>query len=188
MINKMKYSQGSPGVSRSFTSEGQRLQAKWRYRVDLKAFMAECETNYLRFCKLLPLLEEAGRELQIALSPCKSGHVRLSVLETTPFTTLLGVQWDGADKPTWLRAPAMRARIYHDAQLAEVVACDRVCTIPPRHSYPNARMFQPDEKAQWNRFFGELLAACLSRGYRMAKQLEPGGGTAPAADLLPGGV
>lgn len=155
-----------------------------RYKVDLKGFMAECETNYFRLRKLLPLLVE-GRELHIAMSPGNTARVVVAVLETTLFTTLIGVrqQGGGSAEVPWLVAPAMRVRLYHDAKLAEVVACDRATQVWPRHHYPNERMFQPDEKAQWNRFLGEWLAALLDGGYRLVADGEPAD-AAPRATAL----
>jgi uncharacterized protein len=55
-------------------------------------------------------------------------------------------------------------RLYHDANLAEVVKCQRYRQFAPRYEYPNIDMHQIDEKAQMNRFLGELLAHCLAHG------------------------
>ncbi len=156
-----------------------------RYKVDLKGFMAECETNYFRLHKLFPLLAE-DRELHIATSPRNTARIVVAMLETTPFTTLLGIRQEGGgstEQIPWLVAPALRVRLYHDAKLAEVVACDRVTRVWPRHHYPNERMFQPDEKAQWNRFLGEWLAALLDRGYRLIADCDPADSTHRAGAL-----
>lgn len=55
-------------------------------------------------------------------------------------------------------------RLYHDANVAEVVKCQRYRQFKPRYKYPNLDMHQVDEKAQMNRFLGELLAHCLAHG------------------------
>lgn len=55
-------------------------------------------------------------------------------------------------------------RLYHDANVAEVVKCQRYQAFLPRYDYPNIDMHQVDEKVQMNRFLGELLAHCLSYG------------------------
>ena len=55
-------------------------------------------------------------------------------------------------------------RLYHDASLAEVVKCQGYQQFAPRYEYPNINMHQIDEKAQMNRFLGELLAHCVSHG------------------------
>lgn len=165
------------------SQEPSRCHAKLRYRVDLKGFMAECETNYFRLRKLFPLLV-AGRELHIAISPQESCQIVLAVLETTPFTALVGIGQKDSGGSSWLAAPTMRVRIYHDAKLAEVVACDG-SRVLPRNNYPNEHMFQPDEKAQWNRFLGELLAACIGRGYGVAKEQETRVGEVSAATPFP---
>jgi len=61
-------------------------------------------------------------------------------------------------------------RLYHDANVAEVVKCQRYQSFSPRYEYPNVDMHQIDEKAQMNRFLGELLTHCLSHG-RVADKL-----------------
>ncbi|MGK2915220.1 MAG: DUF1249 domain-containing protein [Porticoccaceae bacterium] len=186
MDKKPKYLDWQPGLLRKPPPEQTSLyQAKLRYRVDLKGFMAECETNYFRLGKLFPLFI-TGRELRIAFSPCDSRPLVLAVLETTPFTVLVGIRQETGGESPWLVAPPMRVRVYHDAKLAEVVACDHSMRVSPRNPYPNERMFQPDEKAQWNRFLGELLAACLSRGYSMANADGIRAGEISSATLLPG--
>ncbi len=55
-------------------------------------------------------------------------------------------------------------RLYHDASVAEVVKCQRYQSFSPRYEYPNVDMHQIDEKAQMNRFLGELLKHCMSHG------------------------
>lgn len=55
-------------------------------------------------------------------------------------------------------------RLYHDASLAEVISCDQYRRFAVRHEYPNKYMHQTDEKAQVNRFLGELLDDCLRDG------------------------
>ncbi len=138
-----------------------------RYRVDLKRFMAECEANYQRLVKLFPDMENLDH-YRFGISGGR--HISLRVIKRAPYTSLLEISEEAAgdrdvDKTAWLSAPTMEVRLYHDARLAEVVSCEAVHRINPRYRYPNRKMHQPDEKAQWNRFLSEWLASCLERGY-----------------------
>lgn len=55
-------------------------------------------------------------------------------------------------------------RLYHDATVAEVVSWEGHRRFRARHDYPNPRMYHSDEKAQLNRFLGELLELSLTQG------------------------
>ncbi len=59
---------------------------------------------------------------------------------------------------------SLGVRMYHDATVAEVIEWEGHKGIRPRHEYPNRYMYQSDEKAQLNRFLGELLEFCLTQG------------------------
>lgn len=52
-------------------------------------------------------------------------------------------------------------RLYHDADVAEVVKCQHHRQFNSRYEYPNKNMHQVDEKARINQFLGELIAHCL---------------------------
>lgn len=154
-----------------------------RYKVDLKNFMARCETNYVRLCRIFPgMAEESGRRL--GLMSDGGREVLLSVKERTPFTTLLIIAErttagqnvnsgiDSSSPPIWCRAPVLSVRLYHDAQLAEVVGCDEARGIRPNNPYPNRQMLQRDEKAQWNKFLEEWLVVCVKHGYVLKSDRE----------------
>jgi uncharacterized protein len=128
--------------------------------------MADCDANYARLMKLFPDMTQCD-ERKIGF--CHDGdHVlTLAVLEQTRYTTLVkfGLESVVAGASPWLRLPVLILRLYHDAQVAEVVSCDGVRHIQPRYEYPNKDMHHQDEKAQWNLFLAEWLAHCLEQGY-----------------------
>jgi len=138
-----------------------------RYKVDLKAFMADCEANYYRLLKLLPGFDDLDR-FQLRLPGANQVIMTLDVIERTPYTSLVEICQQGT-KPTrlaeWLPEPSLKVRLYHDARLAEVVHCAGRRNPRPRYLYPNEDMLQPDEKAQWNRFLSEWLALAIGHGY-----------------------
>lgn len=142
---------------------------KARYKVDLSRQLAECEANYLRLRKLMPEGEEGNGTEQWQFAVAGGGprsHTRIRVLERSRYTTTVQIkQADTGDQPdAWLRAPQLTVRLYHDAQLAEVLAWERHRRLHPRYDYPNQAMYQQDEKAQLNRFLGEWLGLCLEQG------------------------
>jgi uncharacterized protein YqiB (DUF1249 family) len=118
-----------------------------RYQIDLNGHLADCEMNFRRLQKLLPSSAAAGDCLRFGVA---SDAIEVLVKECALF----------ADMP----APTLHVRIYHDANLAEVMGASGLRPPRPRYSYPNAGMYQRDEKAQQNRYLGEWLSLCLSLG------------------------
>lgn len=143
-----------------------------RYRVDLSAHMAECDANYLRVMKLFPALrDEDVSVFGVALGE-HPYHVRLTVLERGPYTTLIELRH--LPGGPWNLEPRLAVRLYHDAQSAEVVEFHGARHFRPSYAYPNQRMHLPDEKAQVNRFLGEFLSLCLANGITLSA-LAPAG-------------
>ena len=138
--------------------------------------MADCDANYVRLMKLFPEMIQDDERI-IGLHHGQDGVARLSVLEQTPYTTLVQLSQEegGLDESsTWIRLPVFTLRLYHDAKVAEVVICEGSRRAYPRYEYPNERMYQQDEKAQWNQFLTEWLSHCLEHGYDI---IEPSCGT-----------
>lgn len=141
-----------------------------RYKVDLKKFMADCEANYHRLMVLFPDMAETGH-YRFGLMGADD-RVELRVLKRAPYTSLVEMTQNDGSETSWLASPTMRVCLYHDAAMAEVVACENVHGVHPRYHYPNTAMHQPDEKAQWNRFLSDWLATCLRRGYTVTRPFE----------------
>ncbi|HUH36854.1 MAG TPA: DUF1249 domain-containing protein [Spongiibacteraceae bacterium] len=130
-----------------------------RYQVNLRDQHAECEANYARLAKLLRAWDDGDRE-EYGLP---EGTLRLRITERSAYTSVVSVE-----RSSRLGAPQMLVRVYHDARMAEVIACNRHRRAVPRYDYPNAAMHQPDEKRQWDRFLGECLSHCLTHGRSLA--------------------
>ena len=62
--------------------------------------------------------------------------------------------------------PQFTVRLYHDAQVAEVLACQHVSRFKARYDYPNLEMLLPDEKRQINLLLRDWLNLCSRRGYQ----------------------
>ncbi|MCV6604435.1 MAG: DUF1249 domain-containing protein [Porticoccaceae bacterium] len=130
--------------------------------------MADCDANYLRFLKLFPEYQSASSRRFVLNG--QNRVVTITVLERTPYTTLLTLKQTELEQTQgngigWLHIPALKVRLYHDARVAEVLDCEGHKKPDPRFEYPNPKMYQQDEKAQWNRFLADLLAHCLQHGY-----------------------
>lgn len=126
--------------------------------------MAQCEANYWLLRKLMPALDERD-SWQFAVEKARGcWEVCIDITERMRYTTTVQVYRQDAEGSSWLRSPRLLVRLYHDALLAEVLACEGHRRLQVRYNYPNQKMYQADEKAQFNRFLGEWLRHCLANG------------------------
>lgn len=138
---------------------------KQKYKIDLAGQQAECEANYLRIMKLLPDMNCIDRrEFGVELAGSMPVAIRITVTERCKYTTMLKVSQLQAPLSQWASAPSFVLRVYHDAQMAEVIAFEHHHRLRARYDYPNANMYHSDEKAQLNLFLGEWLSYCLRFG------------------------
>jgi uncharacterized protein len=149
---------------------------KVRYSVNLPLQMAEYEFNYVRLTKLLLSIERAqalGTQQKVT-----SWRYKIRVVERAPYTTTLQLTQvptysSGSLKNSrWLQMPLLTVRMYHDAELAEVLAWEGHKRLRPRYDYPNQSMYQVDEKLQVNQFLGDWLARCMGQGQQIDVDFE----------------
>src|SRR5690606_26168532 len=137
---------------------------KLAYKVDLPLQMAECEANYYRLLKLVGTLEQDEYRFVIHRARNESLQI-LRIIERSRYTTTIQLrQIPLVPMTQWLQMPRLTLRMYHDAQLAEVLAWEGHKRLRPRYDYPNSAMYQSDEKLQINQFLGECLTVCLAQG------------------------
>lgn len=143
------------------------IALKERYKVDFPMHMAQCEANYWLLQKLMP-----GRETRdswdFAVERAEGRwEMRIKITERMRYTTTVHVYRQDDDNCAWLRSPHLTVRLYHDANLAEVLAFEGHRKVEAKYQYPNQKMYQADEKAQFNRFLGEWLLHCLEHGHSL---------------------
>lgn len=136
-----------------------------RHRVDLSGLQATCEANYWRLMRLMPEMrtQSEARRLSLALGAESSAALTIQTIEHSPYTSLLLITQESG--LSWLTAPHLEVRVYHDARMAEVTAAENLRRFRSLYPYPNPQMHQPNEKFQLNLFLGEWLSHCFSCGY-----------------------
>ena len=138
------------------------------YVPDLIADMAECDANYIRLRQLFPDMgEESDLKFGIRTTTREGATVVIRITERCPFTTMLTVNVTSQNEELFVKWPNLDVRIYHDVRSAEVIRFDQHRNFRFRYPTPNDNMFQPDEKSQINKFFGELLTHCIEHGYSL---------------------
>lgn len=141
--------------------------ARAAYVSDLKGLQAECSINYLRLSRLVGELSPGEtREIALRGREQRFGSLWLELVEQAPYTSRLRVSQSGI-MDAFVEPPRMLVHLYHDVRMAEVTDFQRQRHFHGRYRYPNARMHQPDEKLQINRFLGEWLEHALAHGHSL---------------------
>ncbi|MFZ5560809.1 MAG: DUF1249 domain-containing protein [Pseudomonadota bacterium] len=136
-----------------------------RYTVDLQHLQVVCALNYGRLRRLLPDLSAQDRYRFFWEQPgVEPAELDIEVLARSVYTDTLLLGQTTARLP-WCPRLDMEVRIYHDAELAEVLRFQSLRRIPARNRYPNPAMQARDEKTQVNEFLAECLDHCLREGY-----------------------
>ncbi|APE30068.1 hypothetical protein BOX17_03310 [Halomonas aestuarii] len=137
------------------------------YVTDLKTLQGECTANFIRLSRLLGDLDVGEtREVALVNHGRRLGALRLKLQERAPYTSIVRVSQRGVLDDV-IDTPRMRVHLYHDVRMAEVTDFQRQRHFHGRYRYPNARMHQPDEKLQLNRFLGEWLEHGLAHGHSL---------------------
>ena len=123
-----------------------------------------CESNYQKLFRLIPNLHSLNK---IAVGHTQNKpDLHLEILERNPYTLTIELSHCFKQQLSELFAPAVKIRIYLDAQLAEVIhdgdrpAVDRV--------YRNPGLALEIQEYKWrlNYFLQKWLDHCLKTEYR----------------------
>ncbi|MEH8016491.1 DUF1249 domain-containing protein [Rheinheimera muenzenbergensis] len=132
-----------------------------KYVPVLPDFLALCERNYAQLNRYLAADPQPGQTSDVSINP--QHCYRVSVTEVAPFTTTLRIELLPPNHV--LFRPGFVVRLYHDAQLAEVLSCQQISRFKARYDYPNTDMLLPDEKLQINLLLRDWLKLCACQGY-----------------------
>lgn len=130
-----------------------------KYSPDLRSFMAICAANYAKLLKLLPEIKSYQKDHETIRFIIKDQpDLRITLLQSSAHTQTFNFKQIDPDQHL---NRDFCLRVYHDAQLVEVISGVHDSMLPPVYKIPNPEMKQVDEKAQLNRFLGEWLSFCL---------------------------
>ncbi len=108
--------------------------------------------------QLLPFLFEEDGLVRVC-AEYKDISLAVSILEQCRYTQVVEIKHVFNDASQHLHGLSMKVRIYHDAQLAEVISYQGQSRILSKYSYPNKNMFHRDEKRQVNYLLHDWLGA-----------------------------
>ena len=133
-----------------------------RQKLDLTRLHDECEHNYRRLLKVPLNAMVLGASVQLSSRRTTNAGLHIEVTEVTKYTSTLTITADRAG-PDWVPQIEIKARVYRDAKMLEVIEWCTDRTIPWAlvEQKPNQAR---DEKWQWNIFLSELLIYGLRHG------------------------
>lgn len=137
---------------------------KRKYIPDLTRQMSVCEANYARLNRLMPDMDSCNSKSFNVVVGEHVASIQIEVEERFTYTTTLQISQSEQSSSEWLDSPALVVRLYHDANLAEVICMKRRRQLSGAYPYPNRDMHHPDEKVQLNDYLGEWLSHCLQHG------------------------
>ena len=120
------------------------------------------EMNYLRLTQLIPDLVEAEENLLYSLRD-QRGIINIHLRERGPYTATLDVTHQTPGLKQMIPDIQISVKVYHDAEMAEVVCYQNQDKFQHNNSYPSPRKHDKAEKAEVNRFLAEWLDYCLKQ-------------------------
>ena len=132
------------------------------------ALMDLYERNYINMRRLIPTMLPAST---VCVSRVSGGlDLYLHIIERSRYTSELSLSYQFAQgEDATITEPNLRIRVYHDAQLAEVMAAQtRHYATFTADSLLNARPTGGALRTRWriNRFLFKWLTYCLRQGHR----------------------
>lgn len=125
-----------------------------KYVPDLQKLQGICSRNYGLLVRLLPL--EYEQKANWAIKVADSLEFNLTVVDKTPYTETMKLSQNNPSIPRFM-ATEIEFRIYHDAQMVEVLSFQKQTRIRQKYTYPNPMLHQKDEKIQVNALLKDWL-------------------------------
>jgi len=136
-----------------------------------------CESNYQKLFRLIPNLRSFDKTA-VGLKQDKPA-LYLEVLERNPYTLTIELSHCFDPQLAELVVPAVKIRIYLDAQLAEVLRDIDRPTVDKVYANPGSLVEIRNYKWRLNYFLQKWLDHCLKTEYRFSAHLNPTAAAAP---------
>ena len=134
-----------------------------------KSFCLEqiCESNYQKLLRLIPDLLTLT-ETAIGCAP-NNTTLHMTVIESTPYTMTVELSHCFSQNLHELLEPAVKIRLYQDAQLAEVLSDHVRAGVAQVFKDPGLSREIMNYKWRLNYFLQKWLDHCLKKGYKFSK-------------------
>ncbi len=129
------------------------------------------EANFIKLQRVIPSIRSITERLSYRGK--NESTLSVDVLEKSKYTTTFLLLLQQHDQQCWLPALRMKIRIYHDANVAEVLSFQNHHRLHSRYDYPNPQMYHRNEKWQLNSFLGDWLDFCLRNNFTFKDRIQP---------------
>lgn len=128
------------------------------------ALMSLYESNFIRLNWLIQEPQEFIGEQQSSVPGDCTLHLRF--LERTRHTSTLHMTYMFEESGLWIADPDMTIRIYHDARLAEAMACSRVHRHEILRQFDTGCTQEVNRRRVRNSMLNKWLEYCTDNGHR----------------------
>ena len=129
-----------------------------------------CESNYRKLLRLIPDLF-TFKDSAIGLAP-NNTTLHITVIESTPYTMTVELSHCFNRNLEEFMEPAVKIRIYMDAQLAEVLSDHARASVGQVFKNPGLSREIMNYKWRLNYFLQKWLDHCLKKDYQFSKKPE----------------
>ena len=136
--------------------------------VSFAGLMELYECNYIRLRNLVPDSDVIPDAVVSRMEGVLDLHLRIT--ERCKFTTTLTLTYLFEDAVGSFPAPDIQVRIYHDAQVGEVISCGRRRGMRYARYNRMRNNYSLVEKWRMNRFLQKWLGYCLMQGHRFTPE------------------
>jgi uncharacterized protein YqiB (DUF1249 family) len=124
-----------------------------------------CESNYQKLFRLIPNLKLLGQSA-VGHTPNQRPALQLDVLERNPYTLTIELNHCFTQPFSEMMAPAVKIRVYLDAQLAEVIRDNDRPAVDRVYQNPGRTLEIQEYKWRLNYFLQKWLDHCLIAEYQ----------------------
>lgn len=129
------------------------------------------ETNFLKLQRVIPSIRDISK--QLSYHGKDNSTLSIDVVDRSKYTTTFLLELQQHNSQSWLSNLQMKVRIYHDANVAEVLSFQNRHRLDSRYEYPNPQMYHRNEKWQINDFLGDWLDHCLRNNFIFTEKILP---------------
>jgi uncharacterized protein YqiB (DUF1249 family) len=146
-------------------SHDQLLPVCWNSRPgDFVSLMTLYESNYIGLLRLVPGLRSlTGAQVSVIDQDCP---LTMRVLERGPYTTTFALTYQFETGAGVIADPDLQVRAYHDAGMAEVLACARWHRHEVLAAIKSALFVQLGDRWLRNVMLNKWIDYCLTRGHQ----------------------
>ena len=130
------------------------VRNKAKYVVDLEKLQAICSRNYGLFLRLLPEQYQEQQSWRFDISTSLKFELKVQALSR--YTETFVLRQIDKHLPLAMNTD-IEFRLYHDAQMLEVIGYQRQNNLRANNPYPNPKLHHKDEKFQVNSLLKDWL-------------------------------